>query len=182
MGDQKGFNVSIDNAARTSCAFVPVYCYYDRKQGGEIKTPILLMEDETLLLKAIILNIDPNILNADELKDHFLCAYDKLSSENEEHSHALDPYDVYPQLVTVLHTDNEDIYIYICELYEQSEPYFKKNNHSQIARIISYKEDIDQLIKGNWLDPLTEKILVALLEENYLTGKNDKGPTSIELF
>ena len=101
--------MSVGNTAKTSCAFIPVYCYYDRKHGGEVKTPILLMEEETLLLKAIILDIDPNTYKTDELKDEFLEAYEQFSSEGMEKTQPLDPYDIYPQLVTVLHTDDEDI-------------------------------------------------------------------------
>jgi hypothetical protein len=128
------------------------------------------------------LDIDPNTYKTDELKDEFLEAYEQFSSEGMEKAQPLDPYDIYPQLVTVLHTDDEDIYIYVCELYEHNERYFKKSNRSSIARIVSYKEDIDKLIQGKWLETLTEKILVALSEEDYLTSKNDDGPNSIELF
>lgn len=163
----------------TSCAFIPVYCYYD-ENNGEVKTPILLMDNESLLLKSIILDIDPNIFTYEELKDQFIEAYYSLSSNVGNHSSHLDSYDIYPQLVSVLHTDNEEISIYICELYENTEYYFKKQNKSNVAELVSYKEGIDELISGGALEPLTEKILVALSEENHLTSNNKNN--SIELF
>ncbi|MGH1484677.1 MAG: hypothetical protein ACRBCI_00575 [Cellvibrionaceae bacterium] len=174
--------MAIADISGTSCAFIPVYCYYDRDNGGEVKTPILMMDQDTFLLKAIILDIDPSIFNPDELKDQFIEAYYQLSSINPTDDKSLDPYDIYPQLVSVLHTDSEEISIYVCELFENSEPYFKKQNRSKITEPVTYKEGIDNLIQGGALDSLTEKILVALSEEDYITGKDDKGTNSIELF
>ena len=176
--------MNIPDISGTSCAFIPVYCYYDRSSGGEVKTPILVMDRETFLLKAILLDLDPSIFSPDELKDQFLEAYYELSSSQQDSEKSLDHYDVYPQLVTVLHTDEDEISIYVCELYENSEPYFKKNNRSHLAEPVTYQEGIDQLIKGGALEPLTEKILIALSEDNYITRKkNDEDDaTSIELF
>ena len=141
----------------TSCAFIPVYCYYDRAAGGEVKTPILIMDSDTLYLSAIILDIDPSIFTPDELKDQFIEAYYKLSDSKQDKTKSLDHYDIYPQLVTVLHTDTDEISIYVCELYENSETYFKKNNRTAVADSVSYKKGIDDLIKGGVMDPLTEK-------------------------
>jgi hypothetical protein len=167
----------------TSCAFIPVYCYYDRENGGEIKTPVLLLDPDTLFLTALILDIDARIFLADELKDQFIDAYYKSTLNNSRVEKSLDAYDIFPQLVTILHTDDEEISIYVCELYENSEPYFKKHTHSNIKDMISYKQGIDELIMGGALEPLTEKILVALSEENYISTKNiENGINSIELF
>jgi hypothetical protein len=174
--------MSISDISSTSCAFIPVYCYYDRNNGGEIKTPILMMDKDTFLLKAIILDVDPSIFNPDELKDQFVEAYYRCTSTNPDGEKSLDPYDIYPQLVSVLHTDAEEISIYVCELYENSEPYFRKNNRSNLSEPISYKEGIDNLIQGGALEQLTEKILIALSEEKYITSQEGKGSNSIELF
>ncbi|MGH1438786.1 MAG: hypothetical protein ACRBBR_01645 [Cellvibrionaceae bacterium] len=171
--------MGIPDISSTTCAFIPVYCYYD-ENAGEVKTPILLMDNHNLLLKAIILEIDPNIFTYEELKDQFIEAYYSLSSDSQGGDGHLDSYDIYPQLVTVLHTDSEEISIYICELYENTEDYFKKENKSNVAELISYKEGIDELISGGALDPLTEKILVTLSDEDHLTSTNKSN--SIELF
>ncbi len=172
--------MAIPEISSTSCAFIPVYCYYD-KDEGEIKTPILLMDNTSFLLKAIIVDIDPSIFSYEELKDQFIEAYYHYTDTDETTS-ALDTYDIFPQLVTTLHTDNEEISIFICELYENTENYFKKQSRSKVAELISYKEGIDELINGGALDPLTEKLLVALSEENHLTSKNSGNSNSIELF
>lgn len=171
--------MGITDISSTSCAFIPVYCHYN-ENGVEVKTPILLMDNHNLLLKAIILEIDPNIFTYEELKDQFIEAYYSFSNDTENNSGHLDSYDIYPQLVTVLHTDNEEISIYVCELYENTEDYFKKQNRSNVAELISYKEGIDELIRGGTLEPLTEKILVTLSDEDHLTSTNKKN--SIELF
>ena len=78
--------------------------------------------------------------------------------------------------------DEEEISIYICELYENTEYYFKKQNKSNVADLISYKKGIDELINGGALESLTEKILVSLSEEDYLTSQNKGDSNSIELF
>ena len=167
----------------TTCAFIPVYCYYDRANGGEVKTPVLVMDPETFYLTALIIDIDPSIFSPDELKDQFIEAYYQLTPEGHDGSKELDAYDIYPQLVTVLHTDNEEISIFICELYENSEPYFKKSSRSKVVELVCYKHGIDELINGGALDPLTEKILVALSEEEYITSnRDDLGANSVELF
>lgn len=172
--------MAMHDISSTSCAFIPVYCYYD-KDAGEIKTPILLMDNETFLLKAIIVDIDPTIFSYEELKDQFIEAYYKHTG-TEESSSSLDTYDIFPQLVNTLHTDNEEISIYVCELYENSEEYFKKESRSKVAELVSYREGIDELISGGALDPLTEKLLIALSEENHLTSNNRGDSNSIELF
>ena len=82
----------------------------------------------------------------------------------------------------MLHNDAEEISIYVCELYENSEPYFRKNNRSNLSEPISYKEGIDNLIQGGALEQLTEKILITLSEEKYITSQEGKGSNSIELF
>jgi hypothetical protein len=167
----------------TSCAFIPIYCYYNRQGGGgEVKTPILLMDQELFLLKAIILDIDHSIFTGDELKDQFIEAYNESALSTPDKSSSLDSYDIYPQLVSILHTDEEEISIYVCELYDNTERYFKKVNRNNISEPVSYKKGIDELIKGGALDPLTEKILIALSEENYITAKDEPGTNSIELF
>lgn len=173
--------MGIADISSTSCAFIPVYCYYDDTEG-EIKTPILLMDSDSFLLKALILEIDPNIFTYEELKDQFIEAYYGCSKELDSKARHLDSYDIYPQLVTVLHTDNEEISIYICELYENSENYFKKQNKSNLVELVSYKEGIDELISGGALEPLTQKILVALSEDNHLSSKSQSSSNSIELF
>lgn len=174
--------MNIADVSSTSCAFIPVYCYYDRQQGGEVKTPILMVNQDSFLLQAIVLDLDPSIFTPDELKDQFIEAYYALAGDNGDQKH-LDAYDIYPQLVNVLHTDEEEISIYVCELYENSEPYFKKNKSAKVADIVSYKQGLDELIKGGALEPLTEKILVSLLEENYLTAEDlAQNTNSIQLF
>ncbi len=174
--------MKIPEVSGTSCAFIPVYCYYDRDNGGEVKTPILLIDDETFLMKAIILDIDPSIFTEDELKDNFIEAYYESASNKQEKHDSLDAYDIYPQLATTLHTDNEEISIYICELYENSERYFKKSNKSNVIELVSYRQGIDELIKSGVLEPLTEKILICLSEDNFITAENDDSSNSIELF
>ena len=62
-------NVMNDGITSTSCAFIPVFCYYDRQNGGEIKTPILINDQASNTLKAIVLSVDPSIFTEDELKD-----------------------------------------------------------------------------------------------------------------
>ena len=163
-----------------SCAFIPVYCYYDRENGREIKTPVLIMDSETFYLTALILDIDSSLFKAEELKDQFIEAYHKMTGSSENND-TLDTYDIFPQLISILHTDNEEISIFVCELYENSELYFKKQNHSQVQEYVSYKEGIDELINDGALEPLTEKILVNLSEEKYLTSNRDDSQ-SIELF
>lgn len=176
-------STEIGDVSGTSCAFIPVYCYYDRNNGGEVKTPILIVDNITFLLKAVILDIDPSIFSTDELKDQFLDAYYEQAADTPAKGKSLDPYDIYPQLVTVLHTDDEEISIYVCELYENTEPYFKKNNRSNVAQPVTYKENIDILIKGGALDSLTEKILIALSEDDYITRNDDSDDShSVELF
>ena len=140
------------------------------------------MNQSSFLLQAIVLDIDPSIFSADELKDQFISAYYALAGSESDQKH-LDAYDIYPQLVNSLHTDEEEISIYVCELYENSEPYFKKQKSPKVADMVSYKQGIDELIKGGALEELTEKILISLVEENYLTAKdNISSMNSIELF
>jgi len=42
----------IPDISSTSCAFIPVYCYYD-ENATEVKTPILLMDNDIEKLNAI---------------------------------------------------------------------------------------------------------------------------------
>ncbi|MBX2809470.1 MAG: hypothetical protein KTR20_12665 [Cellvibrionaceae bacterium] len=174
--------MSLDDIASTACAFIPVYCYYNRTDHKEKKTPILLMDQSSFLLKAIIIGIDPSVFTQDELKDQFLMSYYRETTSKHETQKTLDHYDIYPQLVTVLHTDDEEISIYVCELYENSENYFKKKNRSHVSDYVSYKEGVDELIKGGALEPLTEKILIALSEEGYISKGNQGDISNIELF
>lgn len=173
--------MSTDEISSSSCAFIPVYCYYDNN-GEEVKTPILIMDSSQLLLRAIIIDVDPNIFNSEELKDIFIDAYYNLSDFQERDNNSMDHYDIYPQFVSALHTDNEEISIYICELYENSEIYFKKQNNSKVTELISYKKGIDELIQGGALEELTEKILISLSEENHLSSRKPDNSKSIELF
>ncbi len=167
-----------DGITSTSCAFIPVFCYYDRQNGGEIKTPVLISDQNNSTLKAIIVNVDPTIFTEDELKDQFIDAYYENTDRYCTGTKSLDSYDIYPKLITALHTDDEEISVYVCELYENTEPYFK--SQPSIANLVSYKADIDVLISGGQLDPLTEKILIALSEKDYLTAKQNF--SSIMLF
>ena len=165
----------------TSCAFIPVYCYYDEVKNSEHKTPILLMDQNTLLLSAILVSIDPSIFSYDELKDQFIDAY-YFRSHDSTRNRSLDEYDIYPQLATSLHTDEEEISVYICELYENSERYFKRPDKSKITSSICYRDSFDELVHSGTVDPLTEKILISLCEEGFIS-KDDKNELSnIELF
>jgi hypothetical protein len=176
--------MSDSDIASTRCAFIPIYCYYDRQGAGEVKTPILLMDQDTFLLKAILLDIDHSIFTTDELKDQFIEAYNESACSTQDKANSLDSYDIYPQLVSVLHTDEEEISIYVCELYDNTERYFKKINRNSLAEPITYKKGIDELIMGGALDSLTEKILVSLTEEDYITHNkdSDSNSNSVELF
>ncbi|MBX2809248.1 MAG: hypothetical protein KTR20_11515 [Cellvibrionaceae bacterium] len=174
--------MDLHDIASTACAFIPVYCYYSRTDNEEKKTPILMMDQSSFLLKAIIIGIDPSVFTQDELKDQFLVSYYRETANQHGQKKSLDHYDIYPQLVTTLHTDDEEISIYVCELYENSENYFKKKNRSNVTDYISYKEGVDELIKGGALEPLTEKILIALSEEGYISKDNQNDISNVQLF
>lgn len=165
---------------KTYCAFIPIFCHYDRSQGGEVKTPILFQCQSTSLLSLILLELDISVLNQDELTDEFVQAYrERIEPTNPDKS--LDAYDIYPQLVSILHADEEDITVYVCELYENSEPYFKKASRSNVGNPLTYKDCIDHLIQQGNIDELSKSILVSLSEERFITSTQGVGK-SIELF